>query len=128
MMRRGLVLATLVFVVAPSGTAATSWRVVASNHTYALFAKLDVSANVSRPAAVALRVISNPAQKTRVKWSLVCSKGVRTSSTSGSYTSQKTDLQELRLPMKSPRSCRAAVHGYMPDGGGTLTLRMYSRS
>jgi hypothetical protein len=127
-MRLGLVLAILVLAAAPCGDAAGGWRLVASNHTYAIYAKLDVSASVSHPAAVALRVISQPAQNTFVKWSLVCSKGSGTGSTSGSYTSQTTRLQPLRLPMGSPRSCRVAVQGHFPDGGGTLTLRIYSRT
>ena len=127
-MRRGLVLAALTLSLAPSGNAATDWRLVASNHTYAIYAKLDVSATVGRPAAVALRVISHPAQRTAVKWTLVCAKGGRTGTTSGSYTSQTTALQPLRLPFGSPRSCKVSTHGLFPDGGGTLTMKIYSRS
>jgi len=127
-MRRGLVLATLALSIVSSGNAAPGWRVVASNHAYAIYAKLDVSANVSRPAAIALRVISSPPQRTLVKWSIACSKGGRKGSTSGSYTSQTTALQQLRLPMRLPRSCTVATHGVFPDGGGTLTMKIYSRS
>ena len=121
-------MAILALAAATYADAAAGWRLVASNHAYAIYAKVDVSADVSRPAAVALRVISQPAQKTFIKWSVVCSKGGGTGSTSGSYTSQTAALQPLRLPMGSPRSCRVVVHGHFPDGGGTLTLRIYSRA
>lgn len=127
-MRCGLVLAIVALSVVPPGNAAAGWRVVASNHTYAMYAQLDVSANVSRPAAIALRVISTPAQRTVVKWSVACSKGGRNGSTSGSYAPQTTALQQLRLPMAVPRSCKVAAHGVFPNGGGTLTMRIYSRS
>ena len=127
-MRCGLVLAIVALGVVPSANAAAVWRVVASDHTYAMYAQLGVSAKVIRPAAIALRVISAPAQRTSVKWSIACSKGGRNGSTSGSYTAQTTALQRLRLPLGSPRSCRVVAHGAFPDGGGTLTMRIYSRS
>ena len=127
-MRRRLVLAVLTLSLVPSVNAATGWRLVASNRTYAIYAKLDVTAAVSRPSALALRVISRPAQRTAVKWSIACASGGRTRTTSGSYTSVTTALQPLRLPFGSPRSCKVSAHGVFPDGGGTLTMRIYSRT
>ena len=67
--RWALVPAIVLLSVAPSTDATTGWRIVAANHAYAIYAKLDVSAKVNGPAAIALRVISSPSQKTNVKWS-----------------------------------------------------------
>lgn len=127
-MRRAVVAAVVALSVAAGGDAATGWRVVAANQTYALYAKLGVSANVPRPTAIALRVISHPAQRTTVNWSIVCTKEGRTGSTSGSYTPPSTALQSLRLPFRSPRSCKVSAHGEFPDGGGTLGMKIYARS
>ncbi len=125
---RALLLAMLVLGVAPCANAAAGWRVVASKQRYALYAQLDVSANVSRPTAIALRVISHPAQETVVKWAVVCSSEGRSGSTTGSYKPQTTNLQTLRLPTRSPRSCKVVAHGRMPNGGGTLVMKIYGRS
>ncbi len=127
-MRHAVVSAVIALSLAAAGDAATGWRVVAANQTYALYAKLGVSATVTRPTGIALRVISRPAQRTTVKWSFVCAKEGRTGATSGSYTPPTTALQSLRLPFHSPRSCKVSARGELPDGGGTLSMKIYSRS
>jgi hypothetical protein len=111
-----------------AGYSATGWHVLAANQTYALYAKLALSATVTRPTAIALRVISRPAQRTTAKWSMARAKAGRTGATSGSYMSTTTALQPLKLPGQSPRSCKVSAHGEFPEGGGTLTMKIYGRS
>jgi hypothetical protein len=126
-MRKTTTLLALAAAAAASAAAATArWHVIASGRHYALWSTVDLTATAPKPAAIALRVISAPAQRTRVKWTMACETGSGLRRTSGIYVSTKTTLQKLRMPVRHPRSCQVSAHGRL-SGGGTLTMRIYSR-
>lgn len=123
-------LVAAVAVLAAAGPAAASsggWRLVAADKTYAIYAMLTVSGAAPHPAAMGAQIVAGPPQATAVKWTLVCTKGGRARSTGGAYTARSTAIQNLRLPFPAPDSCKASVHGRFTSGGGTLTIRIYSR-
>lgn len=129
---RGSAAAVLIASVAVAASAAAApaagWHRVASARKYALYADLSLAADVRRPAALALRVVSQPAQSVSVKWRVTCTKGGSRRSSTGSYTAHSTALQSLRLPLDAPGSCHVSAYGILVAGGGTLTMGIYSRS
>jgi hypothetical protein len=126
---RALVTAMIAVLVGVDSAVAMSsgWRLVAADKTYAIYATLTVAGTAPHPTAMGVQIVAVPPQATSVAWRLVCLKGGRTRSTTGSYTARSTVIRSLRLPVADPASCRASVHGKLTSGGGTLTVRIYSR-
>jgi hypothetical protein len=113
--------------VAASPAAPLRWHAIAYGSHYALWADVTLVATAPKPQALAVRVVPTPHQDVHVKWSLTCKTGSGSRSRTGSYVTKRTTLQTLRMPVGHPRSCRVSAYGRL-TGGGTLTMRIYSRS
>jgi len=121
------VLIVLIAVTAASASAAsTGWKLIASGQKYALWSTVSIAGTATRPAAVALKVISDPPrQDVRIGWRMICKTGGGPRTRSGSYVSRAPTLQSLRMPRPHPSSCAVSAHGEL-SGGGTLTLKLYT--
>ena len=102
------------------------WHTVGRASAAGDYAIAIASANVRRPVAVAVRVLSRPRQRVSGNWTIVCSKGFGAGSKSGRFSGRTPLTRLMRLPMRRPSDCTAAASAQL-DRSGSLKVRILKR-
>ena len=123
-----LLVTAAALVIGVTAEAKTSSKVIAKGGLIKSSLVGYAQANAASPTAISVRVTATPAQKVKMQWSIVCSKGVVPTAENEGYdasTAPKTGqsfLQspgtlKLPMPLAHPKSCSVTVYGTLSKKG-----------
>ena len=129
---RTLVLvAILAFVSAGVADAAGTSKVIGRG---VLTGKILVAqATAKGPTKLSAKVTASPAQKVRISFRIICSKGLSktdddydpsTTPSSGTFSATAPLTRPLKLPFANPKTCSVAVYSYLTTKNQNATLQI----
>jgi hypothetical protein len=90
------------------------------------FAVCTVSARVSRPKALFVKVTSRPKQRIEAFWSTVCTRGFGAGSKDGRFAGRTPIQRQVRMSYARPDSCSIAASAQLDDRG-RIKVILYAR-
>jgi len=80
-------------------------------------ASCTVTATIRHPGIIRAHATSRPAQQVTVTWSMTCTSGKSTASTSGSFTAETPVSRILTHPFRHPSSCKVTASAKLAKTG-----------
>ncbi len=123
-----LLLTAIASVLGGTAEARTSGKVIAKGGLIKGSLIGYAQANAASPKSLSVRVTATPAQKVKMQWSVVCSKGVVPTAENEGYDAstapkvgqsflQTPGTLKLPLPLAHPKSCSVTVYATLPKKG-----------
>src|SRR5262249_13168660 len=125
----GAILAVAVPASASQATASNKTIRLGSCRSSGQFATCLASGGVNHPIRIKVHVQASPNQRFDGDWSMVCTKGSRAGSTSGTVSGLTPRVKELRMPFTNPDHCDVSAIASLRNGGSIfvyLTARVPS--